>query len=86
MYKQSSKKVRELKNLHTLLKEQFKIFGSDVRPTKVAGTQQINHRIQEMHKLVKFGLYTHHLQNVIADTSKQLHRTTLQSNLSITTP
>ena len=38
MYKKSSKKARELKNLHNLLKEQFEMFGSDIRPTKAAGT------------------------------------------------
>ena len=37
MYKKSSRKVRELKNLHNLLKEQFEMFGSDIGPTKAAG-------------------------------------------------
>ena len=73
MYKKLSKKVRELKNLHILLKEHFEMFGSNIRPTKAAGMRWIDHRIQVMCKLVdKFGLYAHHLQNVIADTSKQL--------------
>ena len=36
-----------------------------------------------MRKLIdKFGLYTHHLQNVIADTSKQLDRATLQGKFN----
>ena len=36
-----------------------------------------------MHKLIdQFGLYTHHLQNVIADTSKQLDRSTLQGKFN----
>ena len=36
-----------------------------------------------MHKLIdQFGLYTHHLQNVIADTSKQLDRATLQGKFN----
>ena len=36
-----------------------------------------------MHKLVdKFGLYTHHLQNVIAETSKQLDRATLKGKFN----
>ena len=36
-----------------------------------------------MCKLVdKFGVYTHHLQNVIADTSKQLDRATLQGKFN----
>ena len=45
MYKMLSKKVRELKKLHNLLKEHFEMFGSNIRPTKVAGTQWIDHLI-----------------------------------------
>ena len=83
MYKKLSKKVRELKNLHDLLKEQFRMFGSDIRPTKAAGTRWIDHLIRAMRKLVdKFALYTHHLQNVIADTSKQLDPSTLQGKFN----
>ena len=60
-----------------------KMFGSDIRPTKAAGTRWIDHRIRAMLKLVdKFGLYTHYLKNVIADTSKQLDRAALQGNLT----
>ena len=83
MYKKLLKKVRELKNLHNLLKEHFEMFSSDIRPTKAAVTRWIDHRIQAMRKLVgKFGLCTHHLQNVIADTSKQLDRATLQGKFN----
>ena len=43
----------------------------------------IDHRIQAIGKPVdKFGLYTHHLQNVIADTSKQLYPATLQGKFN----
>ena len=83
MYKKSSKKVQELKNQHNLLKEQFEMFGSNVRPTKAVGTRWINHRIRMMCELVaKFGLHTHHLQNVIAETSTQLDRATLQGKFN----
>ena len=83
MYKKSSKKVRELKNLLYFLQKQFEVFGSDIRPTKAAGTQWIDHRIRVIRKLVgKFGLYTHNLPNVIADTSKQLDRATLQGKFN----
>ena len=59
------------------------MFGSNIRPTKAAGTRWIDHQIRAMRKLVdKFGLYTHHLQNVIADTSKQLDRATLQEKFN----
>ena len=78
MYKKLSKKVWELKNLHNLLKEHFEMFGSDIRPTKAVDMRWIDHRIWAMRKLIdKFGLYTHHLQNVIVDTSMQLDRATL---------
>ena len=59
------------------------MFGSNIRPTKAAGTLWINHWICAICKLVdKFGLYTHHLQNVIADTSKQLDWATLQAKFN----
>ena len=59
------------------------MFGSNIRPTKTAGTRRIDHRIRAMRKLTdKFGLYTHHLQNVIADTSKQLDQATLQGKFN----
>ena len=59
------------------------MFGSNIRPTKAAGTRWIDHRIRMMCELVaKFDLYTHHLQNVIADTSMQLDRATLQGKFN----
>ena len=59
------------------------MFGSNIRPTKAAGMRWIDHRIQVMCKLVdKFGVYAHHLQNVITDTSKQLDRATLQGRFN----
>ena len=74
--------LRELKNLLYFLQKQFEVFGSDIRPTKPAGTQWID-RIRVIRKLVgKFGLYTHNLPNVIADTSKQLDRATLQGKFN----
>ena len=72
LYKNSSKKVQELKNLYPILKEQFETYGNNIRPVKSTGTRWIDHRIQVMEKLVnKFGLYTQHIQNIIADTTKQ---------------
>ena len=37
------KKVWELKNMHNLLKEQFDMSGSDIRPTKAAGMLQYHY-------------------------------------------
>ena len=71
LYKNSSKKVRELKNLYQILREQFETYGKNIRPVKSTGTRWIDHRIQAMEKLVnKFGLYMQHIQNIIADTTK----------------
>ena len=73
LYKNSSKKVRELKNLYQILREQFETYGKNIRPVKSTGTRWIDHRIQAMEKLVnKFGLYMQHIQNIITDTTKQL--------------
>ena len=48
-------------------------------PIEVSGMQWIDHRLLVMQKLVdKYGLYTSHLQNVIADTTKQTGHTLLQ--------
>ena len=73
LYKNSSKKVQELKNLYQILKKQFETYGKNIRPVKATGTRWIDHRIRAMEKLVsKFGLYTQHIPNIITDTTKQL--------------
>ena len=76
LYKNSSKKVWELKNLYHILKEQFQAYGNDIRPVKSTGTRWIDHRIRAMEKLAtKFGLY-------IADTTKQLDHAKLQGKFN----
>ena len=75
----SSKKHRELKNLYELLQGQFKIFSAGVRPLKASGTRWTDHKIGAMgHLIEKFGLYTMHLQNVIATTRSSKNRSTLE--------
>ena len=39
LYKNSSKKYRELKNLYRLMKGQFEMYGGGVRPTKATRTR-----------------------------------------------
>ena len=79
LYKNSSKKLRELKNLYPLLKDQYEMYGAGVKPDKATGTRWIDHKLRATQKVVdKYGLYTQHLQNVIADTSKQTDRATLE--------
>ena len=58
LYKNPSKKVRELKNLYQILKEQFETYGN------------------------MFGLYMQHIQNIIADTTKELHPAKLQGKFN----
>ena len=59
------------------------MFSNDIRPTKAPGTQWIDYQTGAMCKLVdQFGLYTHHLQNMITETSKQLDRATLQGKFN----
>ena len=83
LYQKSSKKNRELKNMYELLKDQYEMYGSGVKPVKATGTRWIDHRLRAMQKLVdKYGLYTSHLQNVIADTTKQTDRALLQGKFT----
>ena len=42
LYKKSSKKHRELKNLYQLTKDQYQFHGDGVRPVKATGTQWID--------------------------------------------
>ena len=52
--------------------------GSGIKPVKSTGTRWIDHKMRAMARLIeKFGLYTHHLHNIIADTSKSCDRATL---------
>ena len=83
LYKDLSKKVRELKNLYQILKEQFETHGNNIRPVKSTGTRWIDLRIQAMKKLVnKFCLYMQHIQNIITDTTKQLDHAKLQGKFN----
>ena len=79
LYKQSSKKHRELKNLYELLQGQFEMFSTGVRPLKASGTWWIDHKIGAMGRLIEnFSLYTMHLQNVITATHSSNNRSTLE--------
>ena len=83
LYKNSSKKVRELKNLYQILKEQFETYGNNIRPVMSNGTSWIDLRIRAMEKLVnKFGLYMQHIQNITPDTTKQLDCVKLRGKFS----
>ena len=48
LYKNSSKKHRELKKLYQLMKDEFEMHGSEIKPIKSTGTRWIGHRIYVM--------------------------------------
>ena len=61
------------------MKDVYNIEGSGIKPVRASGTDCIEHKLNAMTRLVeKFGMYTQHLQNVIADTSKQCDRGTVK--------
>ena len=78
LYHKSSKKLRELSKLHTVLKEMYKFDDNRIKPAKPSGTRWIAHLLWSMFGLIdEFGLYLEHFENVIADTSKQTDKATL---------
>ena len=62
LYKKSSKKLRELRQLHAVLKDVYTFNNDQVRPSKASGTRWI----------------AQHLENIIADTSKQTDKAKLE--------
>ena len=83
LYKKSSKKHRELKNLYHLLEGQFEMYSAGVRSLKATGTGWIDHKIAVMGRVIeKFSLYTQHLQHSINTAKKSQDRTTLQGTFT----
>ena len=57
-YEKSSKKLRELRQLHKVLSELYQFEDGRVKPSKRSGTRWIAHVLQSMSRLIdKFGLY-----------------------------
>ena len=72
LYENYSKNNRELKSLHQTLSSLYNMEGKGYKSVKATGMRWIDHKLRAMDRLVKkFGLYTHHLENVMADTSKK---------------
>jgi hypothetical protein len=72
MYKNSSKKVRELKVLYHILQNVYEFENNQVRPAKSGGTRWIDHKLRACSQMVdKLGVYVQHIENIIADTSKK---------------
>ena len=79
LYEKSSKKLRELKVLHKLLKEICKFEDNQVKPHRATGTRWIAHKLEALHNMLdKYGLYMQHFENIIADTSKQTDKAKLE--------
>ena len=55
-----SKKLRELKKLHELLKEIYEFDDERVKPHRAAGTRWIAHKLEALQNMLdKYGLYMH---------------------------
>ena len=51
------------------MKDEFVMYGDDIKPVKATGTYWIDHRMRAMQRLVdKYGLYCQHLQHAIPET------------------
>ena len=83
LYHKSSKKLRELRKLHNVLKEMYEFADNRVKPAIASGTHWIAHLLRSMSGLTdKFGLYLQHFENFIADTSKHTDKATLEGKES----
>ena len=86
LYHKSPKKLRELRKLHTVLKEMYEFDDNRVKPAKYSGTRWIAHLLLSMSGLIEnFELYLRHFENVIADTSKQTDKATLEGKQKLLT-
>ena len=79
LYEKSSKKTREIKILHDVLKGVLEFENGVVKPHRAAGTRGIAHKLMVLENMLdKFGMYLSHLENIIADTSKKTDKATLE--------
>ena len=70
LYKRSPKKLRELAEIHDLVKQSIEFDVSGVKPIKVSGTRWIAHKIGALKKLLdKYSIYILHLANLCSDKS-----------------
>ena len=64
----------------------YKFDDNQVKPDKSSGTRWIAHLLWSMSGLIdKFGLYLQHFENVIADTSKQTDKATVEGKRKLLT-
>ena len=68
-----SKKLRELRQLHAVLKDVYSFENDQVKLSKAPATGWVAYIMRSMATFVdKFGVYLQHLLNVVADTSKPI--------------
>ena len=71
--------LRELRQLHAVLKDIYSFENDQVRPSKASGTRWIAHIMRSMAAFLdKFGVYLQDLVKVVADTRKQTDRATVE--------
>ena len=80
MYEKSSKKLQQLKELFsTVLNEVYVFQNQEVKPHQATGTRWIAHKLKSLKNYIdKFGLYIHHIENILADTTKKTDKATLE--------
>ena len=79
MYGESSKKIRELKELFSILNEVYVFENQEVKPHRATGTRWIAHKLKSLKNYIdKFGLYIHHIENILANTTKKTDKATLE--------
>lgn len=70
LYYKSPKKLRELKEIHDLLKESFKFPDKGCKPLHACGTRWLAHEIGALLKyLDKFAIFIFHIKNITEDYS-----------------
>ena len=82
LYTKSPKKHCELKNLY-ILKGEFKMYTSGVRPMKAICTRWIDHKLMALDRLLrKFQLYYVHLNDIMSTTTNSKQKTTLEGKFN----
>ena len=70
LYKNNSKKWREIQKLFQSMKDDFDFEDSGLRPTKAYGKRWISHRLNAFHKFYnKFKVFSLHLENLIREAT-----------------
>ena len=78
LYKNSSKKLREMQEMYAIVCDMFEFESTQVKPHKASDTRWVDHHMKAMSNFVdKFGLYLAHFEN-IADTTKHTDKATLE--------